>query len=152
MYKEMHGIRPRWYNWQEMPLEALERLHGSTVADLQNYAAEERHYDDQAWKEDDPDTIARAEDIEAEYDAEKARLAAEEEEERMRTPEAGEEFPKRTGMRRRMNESAVRRDTANKLYNLLIMEQEYGIITPHELAELKAAINKVLGVSVGNLL
>jgi hypothetical protein len=46
----------------------------------------------------------------------------------------------------------MRRDTANKFYNLLIMEQEYGIITPTELAELKAAINKVLGVSVGNLI
>jgi hypothetical protein len=32
------------------------------------------------------------------------------------------------------------------------MEQEYGIITPQELAELKNAINKVLGVNVGNLL
>jgi hypothetical protein len=152
MYKEMHGIRPRWYNWQEMPIGELERLHDSTVADLQNYAAEERHYDDQAWKEDDPATRDRAEDIEAEYEAEKAKIAAEEEEGRMRSPEAGEEFPKRTGMRRRMNESASRRDTANKLYNLLIMEQEYGIITPHELTELKDAINKVLGVSVGNLL
>jgi hypothetical protein len=78
-------------------------------------------------------------------------LAAAEEED-MRTPEDGEEFPKRAGMRRRINESRMRSNTANKLYNLLIMEQEYGIITPQELAELRNAINKVLGVSVGNLL
>ena len=86
-------------------------------------------------------------ELAASYEADR-----EAEEEEMRTPEEGEEFPKRTGMRRRINESGLRRDTANRLYNLLIMEQEYGIITPQELAELKDAINKVLGVSVGNLL
>ena len=32
------------------------------------------------------------------------------------------------------------------------MEQEYGIITPQELAQLKRAINNVLGVSIGNLM
>ena len=75
----------------------------------------------------------------------------------MREPEEGEEEAKQSGMGRRyspgkLRESTMRRNTANKLYNLLIMEQEYGIITPQELAQLKTAINNVLGVNIGNLM
>jgi hypothetical protein len=136
MFKDINGIRPRWIDFGNMSLEELEQLHDQTSeahGDWWNQERVEQDLDDMA---DEDDAIA----------------AADAEEEMMRTPEDGEEFPKQTGMRRRVNESKMRRNTANKLYNLLIMEQEYGIITPQELAELKSAINKVLGVEVGNLL
>ena len=150
MYKDINGIRPRWIKFNEMPLADLERLHDRTSREHEDWWNEER-------VQQDLDDVARSnasmrqqmadQELAASYEADR-----EAEEEEMRTPEEGEEFPKRTGMRRRINESGLRRDTANRLYNLLIMEQEYGIITPQELAELKDAINKVLGVSVGNLL
>ena len=90
-------------------------------------------------------------------DALEAEVDAAAKEKAMQEPEEGEEEAKQSGMGRRyspgkLRESVTRRNTANKLYNLLIMEQEYGIITSQELAELKDAINKVLGVNVGNLL
>jgi hypothetical protein len=98
-----------------------------------------------------------ADSRQAQHDAQDADDAAAAELDAMRQPEEGEEEAKQSGMGRRyspgkLRESTMRRNTANKLYNLLIMEQEYGIITPQELAELKSAINKVLGVNVGNLL
>lgn len=136
MYKDINGIRPRWLKFSEMSLKELEQLHDQTSA------AHADHWNEDRVQQD-------LDDLGQENSAMAQQMADEEE---MLTPEAGEEFPKRAGMRRHMNENRVRRDTANKLYNLLIMEQEYGIITPQELAELKAAINKVLGVSVGNLL
>ena len=150
MYKDINGIRPRWIKFSEMSLEELEQLHDQTSA------AHEAH-----WNEDrvqqDLDSLGRENSAMAQQmvdDEEAASYQADRdaEEEEMLTPEDGEEFPKRAGMRRRINESRMRSNTANKLYNLLIMEQEYGIITPQELAELRNAINKVLGVSVGNLL
>jgi hypothetical protein len=150
MYKDINGIRPRWIKFSEMPLADLERLHDQTSREHEDWWNEDR-------VQQDLDDLGRAnvamkqqtadDELAASYEADR-----EAEEEEMRTPEEGEEFPKRTGMRRRINESGLRRDTANRLYNLLIMEQEYGIITPQELAELKNAINKVLGVNVGNLL
>jgi hypothetical protein len=136
MYKDINGIRPRWIKFSEMSLEELEVLHDQTERMHSDWWNEERVQQDLDDMADEDDAIA----------------AADAEEEMMRTPEDGEEFPKQTGMRRRMSENRMRRDTANKLYNLLIMEQEYGIITPQELAELRASINKVLGVSVGNLM
>ena len=150
MFKDINGIRPRWIKFSEMPLADLERLHDQTSREHEDWWNEDR-------VQQDLDDLGRAnvamkqqtadDELAASYEADR-----EAEEEEMRTPEEGEEFPKRTGMRRRINESGLRRDTANRLYNLLIMEQEYGIITPQELAELKNAINKVLGVNVGNLL
>jgi len=150
MYKDINGIRPRWIKFSEMSLEELEQLHDQTSA------AHEAH-----WNEDrvqqDLDSLGRENSAMAQQmvdDEEAASYQADRdaEEEEMLTPEDGEEFPKRAGIRQGMRESRMRRDTANKFYNLLIMEQEYGIITPTELAELKAAINKVLGVNVGNLI
>lgn len=150
MYKDINGIRPRWIKFSEMSLQELERLHDQTSREHEDYWNQER-------VEQDLDDLGREnsamaqqmvdDELAASYQADRSA-----EEEEMSTPEEGEEFPKRAGMRRRMNESRMRSNTANKLYNLLIMEQEYGIITPQELAELKDAINKVLGVSVGNLL
>ena len=145
LYKYVHGIRPRFLDFSKMSVQELEGMH-----DRLTKALEEQDEEDEGWMKDTEDE--RRDQTQADLDAENARLDATAAEEEMKTPEAGEEFPKRTGMRRRMNESATRRDTANKLYNLLIMEQEYGIITPQELTELRDAINKVLGVSVGNML
>ncbi len=151
MFKDINGMRPRWIKFSEMSLEELEQLHDQTTRQHEDWWNQERVEQDLDDLAGDPiHSMAQQmadEELAASYQTDRAA-----EEEEMLTPEAGEEFPKRTGMRRRMNESRVRRDTANKLYNLLIMEQEYGIITPQELAELKSAINKVLGVSVGNLL
>ena len=163
MYKDINGIRPRWINFSAMSQEELEQLHDQTVQAHEDWWNQERvemDLDDLA----DQDDMMRDRMKDERYrtqvaaDEEQARLddlAAEEE--AMREPEEGEEEAKQSGMGRRyspgkLRESTMRRNTANKLYNLLIMEQEYGIITPQELAELKDAINKVLGVSVGNLL
>ena len=145
MFKDINGIRPRWINFQAMSLEELEQLHDQTTQAHDDWWNEER-------VQQDVDDLAH--DQEARQDADDAAAA---ELDAMREPEEGEEEAKQSGMGRRyspgkLRESTMRRNTANKLYNLLIMEQEYGIITPQELAELKAAINKVLGVSVGNLL
>lgn len=141
MYKDINGIRPRWIKFSEMSLEELEVLHDQTERMHSDWWNEERVQQDLDDMADEDDAIA----------------AADAEDEMMRTPEDGEEEAKQTGMGRRyspgkLRENRMRRDTANKLYNLLIMEQEYGIITPQELAELRASINKVLGVSVGNLM
>ncbi len=143
MYKDINGIRPRWINFSEMSLEELEQLHDQTTRQHEDWWNQER-------VEQDLDDLGQENSAMAQQMVDDELDAAEEEE--MLTPEEGEEFPKRAGMRRRMNESRMRRDTANKLYNLLIMEQEYGIITPQELARLKSAINNVLGVNVGNLM
>ena len=153
MFKDINGIRPRWLNFSAMSLEELEQLHDQTSQSHSDWWNQER-------VEQDLDDLAhdRMNDERYAIDDEQARLddlAAEEE--AMREPEEGEEEAKQSGMGRRyspgkLRESTMRRNTANKLYNLLIMEQEYGIITPQELAELKSAINKVLGVNVGNLL
>ena len=123
MYKEMNGIRPRWYEFDKMPLEELEDLHGKTVKDLQNYYAEEEHQDRQAWRDDDPESIARGKEIEAEYEAEKELAAAAAEEERMKTPEQGEEFPKRAGIKRRVKEQ-IMKITKSQLKDIVYEELE----------------------------
>jgi hypothetical protein len=148
MFKDINGIRPRWIKFGEMSLEELEQLHDQTERMHSDWWNQER-------VEQDLDDLAY--DDEARHAAQDADAAAAAEDEMMREPEEGEEDAKQSGMGRRyspgkLRESTMRRNTANKLYNLLIMEQEYGIITPQELAELKSAINKVLGVNVGNLL
>ena len=148
MFKDINGIRPRWLNFSEMSLEELEQLHDQTSQSHSDWWNQER-------VEMDLDDLADSK--QAQWDAQDADDAKAAELDAMREPEEGEEEAKQSGMGRRyspgkLRESATRRNTANKLYNLLIMEQEYGIITPHELAELKDAINKVLGVNVGNLL
>lgn len=155
MFKDINGVRPRWINFSAMSIEELEQLHDQTSRNHSDWWNEERvqqDLDDLAFRQDQIDQRARDNDLAASYQADRDA-----EEEEMRTPEEGEEEAKQSGMGRRyspgkLRESVMRRDTANKLYNLLIMEQEYGIITPQELAELKDAINKVLGVNVGNLL
>jgi hypothetical protein len=164
MYKDINGIRPRWIKFSEMSLEELEQLHDQTSA------AHEAHWNEDRVQQDLDDlgreNSAMAQQMVDDEEAASYQADRDEEEKTMLSPEEGEDQPKRMGMGRRplvgpardvrrgrrISETRVRRDTANKLYNLLIMEQEYGIITPQELAELKAAINKVLGVSVGNLL
>ena len=148
MFKDINGIRPRWINFQAMSLEELEQLHDQTSQAHDDWWNEER-------VQQDLDDLAH--EREAQHARQDADDAAAAELDAMREPEEGEEEAKQSGMGRRyspgkLRESKMRRNTANKLYNLLIMEQEYGIITPQELAELKNAINKVLGVSVGNLL
>lgn len=157
MFKDINGIRPRWINFQAMSVEELEQLHDQTSQAHSDWWNQER-------VEMDLDDLAHSR--QAQHDAQDADDAAAAELDAMREPEEGEDQPKRMGMGRRplvgpardvrrgrkISENRMRRDTANKLYNLLIMEQEYGIITPQELAELKNAINKVLGVNVGNLL
>jgi len=147
MYKDINGIRPRWIKFSEMSLEELEVLHDHTERMHRDWWNEER-------VQQDLDDLAYADQTHAHpHEQDAAAEEAEAELER----EEGEEEAKQTGMGRRykpgkLRENTMRRNTANKLYNLLIMEQEYGIITPQELAELKSAINKVLGVNVGNLL
>ena len=148
MYKEINGIRPRWIKFSEMSLEELEQLHdqvSQSHSDWWNQERVEMDLDDLAYADQE-----RQDALEAEVDAAAKEKA-------MQEPEEGEEEAKQTGMGRRykpgkLRENRMRRDTANKLYNLLIMEQEYGIITPQELARLKSAINNVLGVNVGNLM
>ena len=152
MYKDINGIRPRWIKFGEMSLEELEILHDQTERMHSDWWNEERvqqDLDDLAYA-DQTHAHPHEQDAAAEEDALQRFDAAAD-------PEEGEEEAKQSGMGRRykpgkLRESMTRRNTANKLYNLLIMEQEYGIITPQELAELKNAINKVLGVNVGNLL
>ena len=148
MFKDINGIRPRWINFQAMSTEELEQLHDQTSQAHSDWWNQER-------VEMDLDDLAHSK--QAQWDAQDAEDAKAAELDAMREPEEGEEEAKQSGMGRRyspgkLRESTMRRNTANKLYNLLIMEQEYGIITPQELAELKNAINKVLGVNVGNLL
>ena len=148
MYKDINGIRPRWLNFSAMSLEELEQLHDQTSQAHNDWWSQER-------VEQDLDDLAH--DREAQHAAQDADDAAAAELDAMRQPEDGEEEAKQSGMGRRyspgkLRESTMRRNTANKLYNLLIMEQEYGIITPQELARLKSAINNVLGVNVGNLM
>ncbi len=150
MFKDINGIRPRWLDFSAMSLEELEQLHDQVSQSHSDWWNQERveqdlddlAYDDEAATKDLPQYNDEWDDQDAPYDT---------------AAEAGEEEAKQSGMGRRyspgkLRESTMRRNTANKLYNLLIMEQEYGIITPQELAELKSAINKVLGVNVGNLL
>ena len=148
MFKDINGIRPRWLNFSEMSLEELEQLHDQTSQAHSDWWNQER-------VEMDLDDLADSR--QAQWDAQDADDAAAAELDAMREPEEGEEQAKQSGMGRRyspgkLRESTMRRNTANKLYNLLIMEQEYGIITPQELAQLKTAINNVLGVNVGNLM
>ena len=148
MFKDINGIRPRWLNFSEMSLEELEQLHDQTSQAHSDWWNQER-------VEMDLDDLADSR--QAQWDAQDADDAAAAELDAMREPEEGEEEAKQSGMGRRyspgkLRESTMRRNTANKLYNLLIMEQEYGIITPQELAQLKTAINNVLGVNVGNLM
>ena len=95
-YKSMYGTRPR-LPFSEMSVEKIQ----SMISSLDDDWYEMRHYEDQAWKDDDPEYIARGKAIEAEYEADKAQRAEEEEFERMRTPEEGEDEPKRMGMGRR---------------------------------------------------
>jgi len=148
MFKDINGIRPRWLNFSEMSLEELEQLHDQTSQAHGDWWNQER-------VEMDLDDLAHSK--QAQWDAQDAEDAKAAELDAMREPEEGEEEAKQSGMGRRyspgkLRESTMRRNTANKLYNLLIMEQEYGIITPQELAQLKTAINNVLGVNVGNLM
>jgi hypothetical protein len=136
MYKEMNGIRPRWYEFSKMPLEELEDLHGKTVKDLQNYYAEEEHQDRQAWRDDDPESIARGKEIEAEYEAEKGLAAAAAEEERMKTPEQGEEFPKRAGIKRRIKEQELKEIVKEEIEVTLNLRQEsIDDVTPETIAQ-----------------
>ena len=95
-YKSMYGTRPR-LPFSEMSVEKIQ----SMISSLDDDWYEMRHYDDQAWKDDDPKYIARGQAIEAEYEADKVQRAEEEELERMRIPEEGEGEPKRMGMGRR---------------------------------------------------
>ena len=148
MFKDINGIRPRWINFQAMSIEELEQLHDQTSQAHSDWWNQER-------VEMDLDDLAHSK--QAQWDAQDAEDAKAAELDAMREPEEGEEEAKQSGMGRRyspgkLRESTMRRNTANKLYNLLIMEQEYGIITPQELAQLKSAINNVLGVNVGNLM
>lgn len=106
-YKELYGHRPRGMPWKEMTPQEIQ----DAQAALDDEWMEHRHHDDQAWKDDDPEYIARAKEIEAEYEAEKEAAASAAEEERMKTPEQGEEFPKRAGMGKRMKETSTRRGT-----------------------------------------
>ena len=94
-YKSMYGTRPR-LPFSEMSVEQIQ----AAIKSLDDDWYEMRHYDDQAWKDDDPKYIARGKAIEAEYEADKAQRAEEEELERMRIPEEGEDQPKQTGMGR----------------------------------------------------
>ena len=147
MYKDVNGMRPRWIKFSEMSLEELEQLHDQTErmhSDWWNQERVEQDLDDLAY-DDERAADERGDPAHPQWDH------------HYDEDEEGEEEAKQSGMGRRyspgkLRESTMRRNTANKLYNLLIMEQEYGIITPQELAELKSAINKVLGVNVGNLL
>ena len=147
MFKDINGIRPRWIKFGEMSLEELEQLHdqvSQSHSDWWNQERVEQDLDDLAY-DDERAADERGDPAHPQWDH------------HYDEDEEGEEEAKQSGMGRRyspgkLRESTMRRNTANKLYNLLIMEQEYGIITPQELAELKSAINKVLGVNVGNLL
>ena len=94
-YKSMHGTRPR-LPFSDMSVEQIQ----TAIKSLDDDWYEMRHYEDQAWKDNDPKYIARGKAIEAEYEADKAHRAEEEELERMKEPEEGEEYPKQTGMRR----------------------------------------------------
>jgi hypothetical protein len=94
-HREIYGVRPA--SIEDRSVEEIQ----AAIKSLDDDWYEMRHYDDQAWKDDDPKYIARGKAIEAEYEADKTQLAAEEELERMLTPEAGEDEPKRMGMGRR---------------------------------------------------
>lgn len=145
MFKDINGIRPRWINFQAMSIEELEQLHDQTSQAHSDWWGEERVQADlDSLYDDDRNTEVHGQDD--------LDMPADDDE-----YEQGEEQAKQSGMGRRyspgkLRETKLRRNTANKLYNLLIMEQEYGIITPQELAELRNVINKILGVNVGNLI
>ena len=94
-YKSMHGIRPRWVRFEDMSFDEIQTM----VEDLYE-EEEEGGWDDEegheGWisdKEDDRRSAAQAE-----LDAISAAHA---EEEKMLTPEEGEDEPKRMGMGRR---------------------------------------------------
>jgi len=95
-YKSINGIRPR-LPFSKMSIEQIQ----AAIKSLDDDWGEARHYEDQDWKDDDPEYIARGKALEAEYEADKAQRAEDEEIERMLTPEEGENEPRRMGMGRR---------------------------------------------------
>ena len=97
VYKEKHGIRPRWMNWEEKSVEELKGM----LEDLFSEPDMVDDYDpEQGELHDIEDEMFHAENDEIERkikqaDEEKAEL------ERMQEPEKGEEFPGHEGMGRR---------------------------------------------------
>jgi len=98
-YKSIHGIRPRWMNWEAMSFDEIQ----SAVEELDDY---EDDYDE-GWASDIEDE--RVDQMQADLDyATRTHAEIEAEQEKMRTPEAGEEFPKTMGMGRRPLEGPAR--------------------------------------------
>ena len=95
LYKYVNGIRPRWINFGEMSMEELEKMHRRLTAELFSTAQDEEA---RSYKPDyDPSDYTRS--LEDRYISD--HDAYEAEQERMITPEEGEELPQRQGMGRR---------------------------------------------------
>lgn len=95
LYKYVHGVRPRWMNFDEMSVEELEKMHHELTAELDQQAQDEEA---RSYKPDyDPTEYTRG--LEDRYISD--HDAYEAEQELMMQPEEGEDFPQRQGMGRR---------------------------------------------------
>lgn len=95
LYKYVHGVRPRWMNFDEMSVEELEKMHHELTAELDQQAQDEEA---RSYKPDyDPTEYTRG--LEDRYISD--HDAYEAEQELMMQPEEGEELPQRQGMGRR---------------------------------------------------
>ena len=96
MFKDMNGIRPRFYNFSAMSDKEIEDLYIRIDAEYDDWWNEER-------VQADLDDIARMK--QAQQDAQDADDRAAAELAAMQTPEDGEEFAKHSGMGRRVREA-----------------------------------------------
>ena len=95
LYKYVHGVRPRWMNFDEMSVEELEKMHHELTAELDQQAQDEEA---RSYKPDyDPTEYTGG--LEDRYISD--HDAYEAEQELMMQPEEGEDLPQRQGMGRR---------------------------------------------------
>ena len=103
MFKEMHGIRPRFYKFSEMSDEELSALHDQTSAEYDDWFNEERVQDDLE------DLFIQSEkELMSLMDLQKAEKEREAEKQMMMTPEEGEEFPAQSGMGKKLTKRNMR--------------------------------------------
>ena len=103
MFKDMHGVRPRHYNWNEMTDKDLEALEAEISAEYDDWYNEERVQDDL-----EDMYIQSEKELMSFMDLEKAEKEREAQRQLMMTPEEGEEFPTQSGMGKKLTKRNMR--------------------------------------------
>ena len=98
LYKERHGIRPRHMDFSKFSEEELQKMVDDMEKEIVHHARNDYSYEEEM--EDMIDQHGHEAD-----EADREAMAKQKEDDLMRTPEEGEDFPRHSGMGRRLAES-----------------------------------------------